>query len=147
MKRILLACAVLAAALAAEAREPKKKPPEPAAPAEAYESSDARMGEALSAVCLPSPARCETYDGRDNLLIAEAADGSHAFLHLSGDCNFNLLMFAQSFTPKTPDGCLKAGDAITVADSFGAAHECRITQINQWKPEATYLPDPDYDQE
>ncbi len=144
MKRILLVCAALAAALGADAslaRKPTKPAAESAGP---VEIDDVRMGETLSAVCLPSPATCETYDGRDNLLVAEATDGSHAFLQLSGDCRFNALMFAQSISPKTPNGCVKVGDVLVVADSFGGSSECRIARINRWKPEATYLED--YDQ-
>lgn len=138
MKRILLVCGVLAVISAAHARPPKK-PAAPAAPVETYDVSDIRLGEAMDAVCLKTPMKYEPYDGRDNLLIVGAADESSAFLQLSGDCKFNTLMFAASIAPKTADGCVKAGDALVVNDSFGASRECEIKKINKWNPDATYL--------
>jgi hypothetical protein len=143
MNRALIVCAALAAATAVHARAPKK-PAAPAEPAENYEISDVRLGEEMSSACLPTPLNYEPYDGRNNLLIVETTDQSHAFLQLTGDCKFNTLMFASSIAAKTADGCVKAGDSIIVADSFGGAHECRISKISRWNPDATYLEE--YDQ-
>lgn len=142
MIRILTIFVALVAASAAYAKTSKKdKEPPPMPPAENYESSDVRMGDALDSVCLPSPTTTDTYDGRDNLLIVKTKDDTYAFLHLSGDCAFNMLMFAQSYTASTPDGCVKTGDSLIVADSFGDKRECKITQINAWDPDATNLQD------
>lgn len=140
MKRLLIVCAALAAAtpLLAKDKKPKAEPPAP--PAIAYENDDMKMGDVLDQVCVASPMSVETYDGKDNLAIVEATDGSHAFLHLRGDCNFNSLMFAQSIAPKS-GSCLSAGDSIVVTGSFGAPRECSIAQINAWHPERDNLPD------
>lgn len=140
MKRILIVCAALAAAtpILAKEKKPKAEPAPP--PAIAYENDDMKMGAALEQVCVATPMTVETYDGKDNLAIVEAADGSHAFLHLRGECNFNALMFAQSIAPKSGD-CLGAGDAIVVTDSFGGSRECTVAQVNAWHPERDNLPD------
>lgn len=143
MKRVLIFCAALAAATAVHARAPKK-PAAPAEPVEKYEVNDVRLGAEMTSVCLPTPMNYETYDGRNNLLVVDTAEQMHAFLQLAGDCNFNTLMFADSISAKTPDGCVKAGDSIIVADSFGGRRECRITRIFEWNPDATYLKE--YDQ-
>lgn len=142
MKLIYFVCAALAAASAAYARAPKKSAP-PAEPSETVKVNDVRLGEKLDSVCVPKPMSYEPYDGRDNLLIIEAKDHSSALLQLSGGCNFNMLMFAESIAPKTSDGCMTVGDDIVVADSFGAAHECKVAHINQWSPDKTYLKDYD----
>lgn len=143
MKRVLVLCAALAAATAVHARAPKK-PAAPAEPAENYEVNDVRLGAEMPSVCLPTPMNFEPYDGRNNLLIVETAEQTHAFLQLAGECNFNTLMFADSISAKTPDNCLRAGDSIVVADSFGGKRECRVTKISEWNPDATYLKE--YDQ-
>lgn len=142
MKRLLIACLALAATTALAKPKPTKvEPALPPPQAEALEESDVRMGEEIAKVCVNNPANGETYGGRDNVYVVDAKDGSHAFLHFAGDCEFNGLMFAQTIAPSTSDGCLAKGDALIVSDAFGGTMRCEITKLNAWRPESRNFPD------
>lgn len=140
MKKALIVIAAMLAATSGYAKE--KKPKEPAPPhAEAAPAIvDVRLGDETDQICTAAPMTTEPYDGHDNVLIVEGADQSHAILALSGECDFNSLMFAEEIAPSA-DKCLKKGDEIVVSDSFGGSRRCKVVKINAWNPDAEILPD------
>ena len=144
MKRLLLALAALGLATAVEAREPKKKP-EPAplpAPAVEYELEDAQMGEALGEACLATPADVETYDSRDNVMIAKIIDG-RAFFHFNGGCDTNTMIFADKIAAEGGDACVSPGEALVFTSSYGDAKKCVVNRINRWLDQESISPEYD----
>ena len=133
MKLTHVVCAALVAASPALAREKKKKeaPPPPPAPVVEFELDDPSMGEALSEACLKAPADLETYDSRDNLMIATVEDG-RAFFHLKGQCTPNVMIFAEKIAAENGGACVKPGDSLVFTSSYGDAVNCEVTSINRW---------------
>ena len=137
----LIAIAALAAfAGVADARERKPKapaePPPPPPPKVTYESDDPRMGEPLETACLTDPPETETFDSNDNMLVVAIEGGGRAFLHLSGPCTFNTLLFAQGFAAGDGGRCLAPGSDLKVSDSFGGSVLCHVDAINVWRADA-----------
>lgn len=132
MKWIIVVCAALIAASPALAREKKKKEaPPPPAPVVELEFDDPSMGEALGEACLAAPAELETYDSRDNVMIAKVEDG-RAFFHLKGQCTANVMIFAGKIAAEDGGACVKPGDSLVFTSSYGDAVKCAVTSINRW---------------
>lgn len=132
MKLTFVACAALAAASPASAREKKKKEaPPPPAPVVEFELDDPSMGEALGEACLMTPADLETYDSRDNVMIAKV-DGGRAFFHLKGRCTPNVMIFADKIAAENGGACVKPGDSLVFTSSYGEAVKCEVSGINRW---------------
>lgn len=132
MKLTYLACAVLVAASPAFAREKKKKVEAPPPPTVAeLEFDDPSMAEPLTEACLSAPAELETYDSRDNVMIAKV-EGGRAFFHLKGQCTPNVMIFADKIAAENGGACVKPGDRIVFTSSYGDAVKCEVTRINRW---------------
>jgi hypothetical protein len=133
MKWTCLFCAALIAASPALAREKKKKepPPPPPAPVVEFELDDPSMAEELVEACLATPAEIETYDSRDNLMIAKVEDG-RAFFRLKGACTPNAMIFADKVAAASGGACVKPGDSLVFTSSYGDQVKCEVTRINGW---------------
>lgn len=134
MKKLLLAAAALVAASSVDAREPKKKKeePPPPAPVVEYENDDVHMSDALDEACLAVPAQQETYDSRDNVLIARIDGGGRAFFHFKGGCDLNTMMFADAVKADGGSQCVKPGGALVFTSSYGDSKRCEVARINRW---------------
>ncbi|HBK92105.1 MAG TPA: hypothetical protein DDZ68_10580 [Parvularcula sp.] len=133
MKWTSVVCAALVAASPATARDQKKKEPAPAPPPPAveYELDDPHMAEALGEACLAEPAEVETYDSRDNVMIAKT-DAGRAFFHLKGRCTPNVMIFADKIAGEDGGRCIKAGETLVFTSSYGDAVKCDVVSINRW---------------
>lgn len=133
MKWAYLICAAAIAASPALARDTKKKAPPapPPAPVVEFELDDPSLAEPLSSACLANPAEIETYDSRDNVMIARI-DGGRAFFHLKGKCTPNVMIFADSVTAENGGACVKPGESLVFKSSYGDAVKCEVTGINRW---------------
>jgi hypothetical protein len=132
MKLTYVVCAALVAASPALARDKKKKEaPPPPAPVVEFELDDPSMGEALGEACLKTPPDLETYDSRDNVMIAKVEGGS-AFFHLKGQCTANVMIFADKIAAENGGACVKPGEGIVFTSSYGEAVKCEVTRINRW---------------
>lgn len=126
-----LCAALIAASWPAMARDKKKAPPPPPEPVVEYEIDDPHMGEPLTEGCLASPADLETYDSRDNVMIAKISDG-RAFFHLKGACTSNVMIFAEIVAAEDGGQCVKPGDKLVFTSSYGDKVACEVTGINRW---------------
>ena len=132
MKISSFVCAALVAASPALAREKKKKePPPPAAPVIEFELDDPHMAEPLTEACISVPADLETYDSRDNVMIAKIEVG-RAFFHLKGACSTNIMIFADTIAAAKGGQCVKPGDSIVFTSSYGDKTACEVKAINRW---------------
>lgn len=132
MKLAYVVCAALVAATPALARDKKKKEPAPPpAPVVEFELEDPHMAEPLGEACLAAPADLETYDSRDNVMIAKTDDG-RAFFHLKGVCTPNVMIFADKIAAENGGRCLKPGDKIVFTSSYGDKTACEVKAINRW---------------
>ena len=141
MKRILLLAAAFAATTAV-AREPKKKAEAPPpAPVVEYENEAPQMAEALEEACLAAPPEPETYDSRDNVLIAKLAGGGRAFFHFKGGCDANSMMFADKIEAEDGSSCVKPGAALVFTSSYGDQKKCVVDRINRWLDDELISPE------
>jgi hypothetical protein len=131
MKLTYIVCAALIAASPALARDKKKKAAPPPAPVVELELDDPSMGETLGEACLMTPADLETYDSRDNVMIAKV-EGGRAFFHLKGQCTPNVMIFADKIAAEHGGACVKPGDKIVFTSSYGDTVTCEVTRINRW---------------
>lgn len=133
MKLVCIVCAALVAASPAYARDKKKKEPAPPPPAPVveYEADDPHMAESLAEACLSAPADLETYDSRDNVMIAKISEG-RAFFHLKGACTPNVMIFATTITAENGGQCVSPGDKLVFTSSYGDKVACEVTRINRW---------------
>lgn len=132
MKLAYLLCAALVAASPALARDKKKKEASPPpAPAAEYELDDPHMAETLAEACLASPADLETYDSRDNVMIAKVEQG-RAFFHLKGACSTSVMIFADTVAAADGGPCVKPGGKLVFTSSYGDKTACEVTRINRW---------------
>lgn len=143
MKRILLLAAAFVAATSAVAREPKKKAeaPPPPAPVVEYENEAPQMAEALEEACLAAPPEPETYDSRDNVLIAKLSGGGRAFFHFKGGCDANSMMFADKVGAEDGSSCVKPGAALVFTSSYGDQKKCVVERINRWLDDELISPE------
>ena len=102
------------------------------------------MGEALTEVCLASPAEQETYDLRDNVLITKTADGGRAFFHLKGGCDTNTMIFADKIAVEGADLCVSPGEALVFTSSYGDTKKCVVDRINRWLDNEEMRPEGEY---
>lgn len=142
MIRTFMVAAALLAATSVYARETKKKveaPPPP--PVVEYENDDVHMSDGLDSACIATPAEQETYDSRDNVLIAKIDGGGRAFFHLKDGCDANTMIFAESI--KSADGtqCVKPGGALVFTSSFGDQKQCGVVRINRWLDDEPISPE------
>ncbi len=145
MRLSLLIVAAVLAATSVFAREPKKKAePVTPPPAEAFELGDPRMSDPLEEACLASPPEIETYDSRDNLMIARTAGGERVFFHFSGGCTTNTMIFADTIASDNGDLCVSVGEALVFASSYGEAKKCVVETINRWLDDEEIRPEDDY---
>lgn len=143
MRWTILLGAALVAAGPATAREPKKKPEPSPPPAVEYELDDPQFGEPLSEACLAASPELETYDSRDNVMIARMADGGRAFFHLKGGCDSNTMIFADSISSESGDSCVSPGEALVFTSSFGDSKKCVVERINRWLDDESISPEYD----
>ena len=143
MKKSLLVAAALLAASSVDAREAKKKVPEapPPAPVIEYENDDTHMSDALDTACIATPAGQETYDSRDNVLIAKIDGGGRAFFHLKGGCDANTMIFAESIKSEDGSQCVKPGGALVFTSSYGDSKRCEVVRINRWLDDELISPE------
>ena len=143
MKKLLLAAAALVAASSVDAREPKKKKDEapPPAPVVEYENDAPQMSDALDEACLAVPAAQETYDSRDNVLIARIDGGGRAFFHFRGGCDLNTMMFADAVKADDGSQCVKPGGALVFTSSYGDSKRCVVDRINRWLDDEPISPE------
>ncbi len=143
MKKLLLAAAALLAASSVYAREPKKKKEEapPPAPVVEYENDDVHMSDALDEACLAIPAEQETYDSRDNVLIAKIDGGGRAFFHFKGGCDANTMIFADTVKAEDGSQCVKPGGALLFTSSYGDSKRCEVVRINRWLDDEPISPE------
>ncbi len=143
MMRILSLVAALAGATSADAREPKKKADAapPPAPVVEYENDAPQMAEALAEACLAAPPESETFDSRDNVLIAKLAGGGRAFIHFKSGCDANSMMFADKIAAEDGSSCVKPGAALVFTSSYGDQKKCVVDRINRWLDDELISPE------
>jgi hypothetical protein len=147
MNKALLVVAALLAASSVYAREPQKKkepPKPPPAPVVEYENDDSNMSDALDEACLAAPAEQETYDSRDNVLIAKLEGGGRAFFHFKSGCDTNTMIFADTIKAEDGSQCVRPGGALVFTSSSGDAKNCTVERINRWLEDIVLDPADDH---
>jgi hypothetical protein len=79
---------------------------------------------------LAEPAKLETYDSRDNVMIAKTEEG-RAFFHLKGQCTVNVMIFAHEVAGEDGGRRVKFGETLAFASSYGDVVTCDVVRINR----------------